>query len=327
MELTLGRRWSAWNGSINVINPPNRSNFVRSEYFLEEEIIKWGGRQHDRMSKLLSIITNNTNLYKFKERVRPEGVMQLAIRQRLKTIRDTSTHMGTEELRLQIEILTKDQEEQAGLQKMFEDEVESLEAENENIKKDIDEINQKLKEERHKNTALTNSLQRTGIDSSSGRHMPEILELACRVDEPEPKECLNAIELIYGDVCTVLETAKESADDMSNFSHGRRLLDMLRRLVTEYRDQLIKSGDSAARTVFSRNEFSAKESETVMNNQKMRKSRTFHYDGKDTEMFRHLKIGVEDNVEKTIRVHFHWDSKKRKIIIGYCGKHLPIAAN
>jgi hypothetical protein len=29
-------------------------------------------------------------------------------------------------------------------------------------------------------------------------------------------------------------------------------------------------------------------------------------------MFRHLKIGVADDVTKTIRVHFHWMRKKRE---------------
>jgi hypothetical protein len=64
-----------------------------------------------------------------------------------------------------------------------------------------------------------------------------------------------------------------------------------------------------------------------MGNKAMRRQRTFEYRGEQIEMFRHLKIGVEENVAKTIRVHFHWDAEREKIVIAYCGKHFPISSN
>jgi len=153
------------------------------------------------------------------------------------------------------------------------------------------------------------------------------LKLTCSADPPTPSECIEIIENMYGGECIVLESAKESARDMNRFEHGRRLLDMLRRLVTEYREKLIAGGDNEARKVFGNNEYAAKESETVMGNQAMRRLRTFAYEGKPVEMFRHLRIGIEENVAKTIRVHFHWDSKRDKIVIGYCGEHLSVASH
>jgi hypothetical protein len=54
---------------------------------------------------------------------------------------------------------------------------------------------------------------------------------------------------------------------------------------------------------------------------------TFSYDGEEVEMFRHVKIGVDDDVTRTIRVHFHWDAGKRKIVIGYCGEHLAVSSH
>jgi hypothetical protein len=132
---------------------------------------------------------------------------------------------------------------------------------------------------------------------------------------------------MYGDKCIVLDSAKESARDMDRFEHGRRLLDMLRRLVTDYRSRLIEGGDNEARKVFGNNECAAKESETVMGNQAMRRLRTFWYEGEQIEMVRHLKIGIEANAVKTIRVHFHWDSEHEKIVIGYCGEHLAVASH
>jgi hypothetical protein len=70
-----------------------------------------------------------------------------------------------------------------------------------------------------------------------------LLKLTCSPDPPNPLECIEVIEGLYGDKCIVLQSAKESAHDMDRFEHGRRLLDMLRRLVTEYRGKLIEGGD------------------------------------------------------------------------------------
>lgn len=74
-------------------------------------------------------------------------------------------------------------------------------------------------------------------------------------------------------------------------------------------------------------EYAAKESETVMGNKAMRRQRTFEYESELVEMFRHLKIGVDDDVTRTIRVHFHWDADRKKVVIGYCGEHLSVSSH
>ena len=63
-----------------------------------------------------------------------------------------------------------------------------------------------------------------------------------------------------------------------------------------------------------------------MANKGMRRLRTFAYEGEQIEMERHLKIGNEDNVAKTIRVYFHWDAKRDKIVLAYCGEHLTVSS-
>lgn len=65
----------------------------------------------------------------------------------------------------------------------------------------------------------------------------------------------------------------------------------------------------------------------MMGNKAMRRKRTFDYEGEPVEMFRHLKIGVDEDVARTIRVHFHWDAEREKIVIGYCGEHLPVSSH
>ena len=41
-------------------------------------------------------------------------------------------------------------------------------------------------------------------------------------------------------------------------------------------------------------------------------------------MWQHLKIGVKDSLSRTLRIHFFWDPGAGKVVIGHCGKHLPI---
>lgn len=86
-------------------------------------------------------------------------------------------------------------------------------------------------------------------------------------------------------------------------------------------------GDNKARNVFGKSEYAAKESETVMANKAMRRERTFEYEGKKVEMFRHLKIGADDDATRTMRVHFHWDADREKIVIGYCVEHLSVSSH
>ena len=167
--------------------------------------------------------------------------------------------------------------------------------------------------------------------ASDGRGAPfnpePLLKFAAHKEEPSPLDCIENIEKFYGDRCTVLDSARGSAREMTRFIHGRDLLDLLMRLVTTYRDGLMDGGDSKARLVFGKSEYAAKESETVMANKAMRRQRTFDYDGTQVEMFRHLKIGVDDDPTRTIRVHFHWDGDRKRIVIGYCGEHFPVSSH
>jgi len=39
-------------------------------------------------------------------------------------------------------------------------------------------------------------------------------------------------------------------------------------------------------------------------------------------MWQHLKIGVKDSENRTLRLHFCWDAELWQVVIGHCGKHL-----
>lgn len=327
LEEVLGRKWAAWNGALNVLRAPSASGSVWNRLFVADQILGWGEAQHLKVAEVLGWITNSTNVGQLRRRIRPEGVMQLAIKRRLKNVQDNSSLMSIEELRGEVVRLTKDLADQTSLQEMFEEDNVKLQGENESIKQALLGLEDKIGMMDHENAALKSALERSGGNVETKIDVDKLLTLACATGEIDPIECLEIVEMLFSGQCIVLESARQSALETGKFRKGRTLLDMLRRLVTEYRTGLLSGGDTVARQVFGKNEYAAKESETVMNNPAMRRARTFKYEESDVEMYRHLKLGVDSNEEKTIRVHFHWDANKEKIVIGYCGQHLPIATH
>lgn len=328
MAEILGEHQSAWSGAINILYVPNRNGIVRSRLFRSDDIEDWGNTQRERASQVLAWVTNNTNVIRLRNHIRPDGVVQLALRRRLQNVQARRNQMNAAQLRDELSRFSQLVAEQTEW-------ITTVEKDNADLQAELSETKTALTDERDQARlqqfvvqSLKAQLQQVGTDTSTTHQdAEELLTLACRTEPPTPVECLDAIEGVYSERCTVLPSARESAVAMERFEHGRRLLDMLRRLVTDYRTKLIEAGDNEARKVFGNKEYAAKESETVMANQAMRRLRTFQYEGKPVEMFRHLKIGIEANVTKTIRVHFHWDSGRERIVIGYCGEHLSVASH
>lgn len=326
MEKILGKRWSAWDGAVNILHMPTQSGYVRSRVFLSDVIESWGITQHDRISQILAWVTHNTNIPRLRKRIRPEGVMSLALRQTLKEARERRGVLDESGLRNEVERLAEAAQEQTQWVALLEKTNNNLENEAQQLRLAIDEKKEELSSERNTVRALKEQLRNAGARTSDidGAYL---LDMICRVDELEPSECLTLIETVYSDNCEILESAKKSASESNRFAQSRKLLNLLIRLVTRYRSVLMERGDSEARKVFGKNEFAAKESETVMNSPALRRAREFKYRGINVEMFRHLKIGVVDDPKRTIRVHFHWDHNINKVVIGYCGEHLPVSSH
>ena len=215
-------------------------------------------------------------------------------------------------------------------ERFFTDVNADLEAELSRYKEDLEKAQEDLRKKNYHLQSLKAGLSHAGggdggaFDSDA---LQKLLKLASGREEPSPLDCIEIIDQVYDDRCTVLDSAWSSAKKMTRFVHGRDLLDLLVRLVTTYRDGLKDGGDSKARLVFGKSEYAAKESKTVMANKAMCRQRTFDYAGTQVEMFRHLKIGVDDDPTRTIRVYFHWDGDRPKIVIGYCGEHLPVSSH
>ncbi|MBM5822978.1 MAG: hypothetical protein FJ082_11165 [Cyanobacteria bacterium K_Offshore_surface_m2_011] len=136
------------------------------------------------------------------------------------------------------------------------------------------------------------------------------------------------LELV-GELCpesfVVLDSAWKSADEAAGFELGDRLFQLLWRLATTYREaRLAGKPDVVGIQVFGANSFAARESDGIEKSPAARRTRTFSYRGEEVVMWQHLKIGVKDSVNRTLRVHFLWDPEAGRVVIGHCGKHLPV---
>ena len=327
MVEVLGRSRSAWGGAINILFPPSLAGRVRNRLCLADEVAAWGESDAARIARALAWVTTNTNIPRLKRHIRPEGVAQLAARRQLETVRANSSQMGLAQLRAALDEAAKREAEQDQYFNEIAEANSTLESQLARATEDAESLSDILRKRDYEIRSLKEQLARVRPSAADALDALALLRLICQDVAPSPLECLAAIEQVYGGSCTILPSARESAERMDQFVFGRELLDLLRRLVSEYRERLLSGGDSEARKVFGKDEYAAKESETVMSSKSMRRQRTFPYDGQDVEMFRHLKIGVADDVTRTIRVHFHWDADRELIVIGYCGKHLSVASH
>ena len=277
MAAVLGKHQSAWGGAVNILHMPI-STGVRARYFLAGDITEWGG-EPERISQMLALVTNNTNIPHLHEHVRPEGVMLLAQRRRMQTARAKSEQMDATQLRIELEQESTRANEQAKYFEELVDENSQLEANVSGYKGALEDTQKNLARKDFTIQSLKNQLARGDGGLTSSMDAEGLLALACRLDPISPLECIGWIEKIYGDRCTVLSSAKDSAQKMDRFVYGRELLNLLERLVTDYWSKMLAGGDNEARHVFGRSEYAAKESKSVRGSKAMRRYRTFEYDG------------------------------------------------
>lgn len=322
MESVLGRRYSSWDGAINFIRMPRRDGYAQSVLSLSEEVAGWGVGVAERTSAVLAQVTHNTNIPKQRKCIRPEAVAGLALRRKMDQQRQLLLSQSGGSDKGMVELLEEGLEELTEENRLLQEELDAYRLVNATLKEERDQVRAELATERYKYLSMMRSGRISGVSSVD---VSDFLDIASRADQPSPLECLGIISRAFPDRVYVLDSAYESARDWELFESGRRLLGLLKRLCTDYFDGMISGGDDAARRCFSPSEYASSESESTQKNRVAREKRTFVYNGRSIEMWRHLKIGVADDMRLSIRVYFEWIPEERKIVIGHCGEHLPIA--
>ena len=322
MERVVGRRYSAWGGAINIIYPSGGRDFCRNKLYVLDELESLLSESVNINLDILSRITHYSNGRKKRQHFSPYDVRAkraVDFRQSLKERYESAAeNEGQYEL---LEEAFKQIEEYENILKLKEKDFQKeLEAANQELL-DLLENDEEKESEIWRLKAKISALESAGAENHASKLPIEAME-ALRT--PTPEKCLQILESTFPDRIEILESAWKSARESDKFKHVQKLADLLLRLSTDYYKKISSGPDSEARRVFGPNEFSAQESESVRNNDELSRKRTFEYRGEPVQMYRHLKIGVADNVSETIRVHFYWDSDRKKIVIGYCGPHLPI---
>lgn len=134
---------------------------------------------------------------------------------------------------------------------------------------------------------------------------------------------LFAIQALHPESVHILPSSISSAKAAERFGQPELLGRMLHNLATDFRQCLIDGkGTAEGLRIFGRKNYASGESDNLSS--KGRSARTFVYKGASIFMDQHLKIGVKDSEANCLRVHFFWDSTAAKIVIGHCGKHLPL---
>ena len=326
IERIVGRVFCAWGGAIRLIYPASGDR-VPSRLLLAEDIkaIVAAGRRPEQ--EVLSLLLHRMNLPNSRRHITRDEVRQFRVRRELSSSRDAA-------------MATNDAEELKRYIKELEGTFSSNEAEKDELKGDlltagieidakddrIEELDGEVRRLNFEVKNLKDALAARGRARPDGTTDSADLTDAIAdaiVDDPTPEDCLVILSHLYADRLEILDSAWRSAEDSVTFKHGRQLYELLHALVNEYFEALSAGEpDSTARKVFGSN-YAARESDTVQGTSDAMRRRVFDYNGTPVEMMKHLKIGRKDSVAETIRVHFEWFADEGRIIIGYCGRHIP----
>lgn len=322
IEELVGRRFMAFGGALNIVFPGrqgDRGLFYETVLLRSDEIDDLLDSGRSIESEVLSTITHRTNLPFSWRHISPEKVGQAILRAQL-------SHMIE---RVKAGDKSEELAEYVGLLESADQELQSKDTELARIRSNYEEKEQEVRELEADIANLKHAL--SGLESSDGggddvaKVLVPLRDSVAAVFKggSSLQQAVDLVATLYADRIIFLETAKGSVkeSDRSGFRQGTKAFELLHKLATEYWQQLADGkGDQQAKSVFGQNAYSPNEASTLSHDGKRR--RTFSYRGRDFLMEKHLKHGVKDSLAETLRVHFEWLAREKKIIVGHCGKHL-----
>lgn len=319
VEETLGRRYGAWGGAVNIIflaSRGERAKFCETVLFRPNELAEMGEDGRTVESEIMTTVTHRTNLPFSWRHISLEVVSQAAFRAQLakSILRAKQDDESAEYAELleaaDSELRTKD-EQVEGLRRDIEErdgQVDKLQADIEGLK--------------HALSGRQSSTSPNDSDLSALLPLREVVS-GVITDDLSLEQSLNLISILFSDRIVVLDSALDAAQDSDadNFKYGKRALDLLWKLANGYWQALADGrGDQHAKSAVGNNAYAQNEGQALTS--EGRRRRTFSYRGRDFTMEKHLKIGVKDSSTETLRVHFEWLADEKRLVIGHCGKHL-----
>lgn len=134
--------------------------------------------------------------------------------------------------------------------------------------------------------------------------------------DKSPEAVLDAASRFCENKLLVLDSARHSARNyMRNEYSPQDLMQSLLKLALEYLPNYLIGGDNMARNVFGQS-YSARESDTVKNDKRMREQREFLFKGQKRLFQKHLSLN------SYLRLYFEVEQDNEQIVIAYLGEHL-----
>ena len=318
----VGKDFVPYNGAVKLIYPAVRrleGAPVPTRLITTEDATRLAAAGTLMDTEILSLIVHRSNLPLSRAHIGIQTARDLQIQRTLFQKRQEAAQSGDtaeyakflEELVTELELKIQSQ---AGSVQALEKLVGTQDDNERQLRYDVERLTLQLQQSGRSERLAPSAPERDAVIASVA---------ATSHKGPSPEQALTIIEFFFLDRIVILDNAWESAHASLRFKHGRKLLDLLLTLATEYWSELaLGSPDSEARKVFGTS-YAAQESERVARNPEARARRTFSFRGEKYEMMKHLKIGTKDSASETIRVHFEWIPGDQLIVIGYCGEHIP----
>ncbi len=327
IERIVGRTYCAWGGAVRLIYPPTHAP-VPTRLILQSSIREHRDQGEDPELEILSLLLHRVNHANSLRHISREEVRRARTIRELGRSREAAQDPDNIDNKNKYiseleETFMEHESEKSRLQGEIRSLVDEVERQEDRIGALEDEVRRLRYDSQGLKDALANSQRsRPGPDEPRPAELAEAIADAI-VRDPTPEDCLVILLNLYPARLRVLDSAWRSAGESESFRYGRKLFDLLDLLVNDYYEALGGGApDATARQVFG-SHYAARESDTVEKTVEARRRRTFDCDGRPIEMFKHLKIGVKDSAAETIRVHFEWMASEGRIVIGYCGPHIP----
>lgn len=320
LEEIVGRRFIAFAGATRLIFPgrPNVNGvYCETAIFMPDNFPGKGREDVTIESEVLAAITHRSNIPLSRRHVSLEAVRFEVLRSKLShAAAQAKSTESSDEIKYFADLLDEADRELLAKGNELEtrnQQLEEMEAEARKSQATIEALKHKISGHQ------SNEYEEDDLGEVfyGIRNTLTALKSGCAKLE----DALRLVSILYADRLVVLETAFSSAaeSDKAGFNHTAKAYDLLTRLVSAYWQIMADGlGDQQAKSVFG-SSFTA--NEAGMSNEG-KKRRTFSYRGHEILMERHLKHGVKDSLAETLRVHFDWVAKDKKIVIGHCGKHL-----
>jgi hypothetical protein len=299
-------RFTAWNGSINIIRPSYRG-VPRASFYRREEI----GSSEDFNKYIFETIVHHQNFPISREHISESSVREILTTYNIRRLREELQAKGDFS---QFEELVSSYEEDVRQSKdqisQLQEEVFSKELYSEDLEHQIDKLRSKIR-------ALQYQLSQA--ESVEIENAAEIIEEA----SPESfEELISSLEDKI-DHAVVLTTKAERSLKKCIFNDVERVWKAIR-ILNEDLSRTFKEGYDVELVMDRlKNEtnstYVANTSETTLG--KFGGYEAVH-NGRTITGKRHLKVGCSRDPQRCFRLYFDWDDYSQKIIVTHAGAHL-----